>query len=93
MTLLFEKMLGFVMVLTRISAFFMVLPVFGWKAIPVRIKVGLTVLVAIFFSAITPLAHEVKRVSVLEAILLIANEAAYGLDGLGYGPDFGSIDR
>ena len=79
MTLVFEKMLGFVMVLTRISAFFMVLPVFGWKAIPVRIKVGLTVLVAIFFSAITPLAHEVKRVSVLEAILLIANEAAYGL--------------
>jgi len=79
MTLLFEKMLGFVMVLTRISAFFMVLPVFGWRAIPVRIKVGLTVLVAIFFSAITPLAHELKRVSVLEAILLIANEAVYGL--------------
>jgi len=74
-----EKLLGFVMVLTRISAFFMVLPVFGWRAIPVRIKVGLTVLLAIFFSVITPLAIEPNRVSVLEAILLIANEATYGL--------------
>jgi len=79
MSLCVEILLGFVMVLTRISAFFLVLPVFGWKTIPVRIKVGLTVLLAIFFSAITPLAVEPKRVSVLEAVLLIANEAAYGL--------------
>jgi flagellar biosynthetic protein FliR len=79
MTLIVEKLLGFVMVLTRISAFFLVLPVFGWKTIPVRIKVGLTVLLAIFFSVITPLAVKPGRISVLEAILLIANEAAYGL--------------
>jgi flagellar biosynthetic protein FliR len=79
MALMIEKLLGFVMVLTRISAFFMVLPVFGWKSIPVRIKVALTVLVAVFFSVITPLAIEPKGVSVLEAILLIANEAVYGL--------------
>ncbi len=79
MALMVEKLLGFVMVLTRISAFFMVLPVFGWRAIPVRIKVGLTVLLAIFFSVITPLVIVPNRVSVLEAILLIANEATYGL--------------
>ncbi len=79
MALMVEKLLGFVMVLTRISAFFMVLPVFGWRTIPVRVKVGLTVLLAIFFSVITPLAIEPNRVSVLEAILLIANEATYGL--------------
>ena len=79
MALMIEKLLGFVMVLTRISAFFMVLPVFGWKSIPVRIKVALTVLVAVFFSVVTPLAIEPKGISVLEAILLIANEAVYGL--------------
>jgi flagellar biosynthetic protein FliR len=79
MTLIVEKLLGFVMVLTRISAFFLVLPVFGWKTIPVRIKVGLTVLLAIFFSVITPLAVKPGRISVLEAILLIANEAAYAV--------------
>jgi len=76
---MFEKLLAFAMVLTRISAFFLVLPVFGWKSIPVRIKVALTVLVAVFFSVITPWAIEPKRISVLEAVLLIANEATYGL--------------
>jgi flagellar biosynthetic protein FliR len=76
---MFEKLLAFAMVLTRISAFFLVLPVFGWKSIPVRIKVALIVLVAVFFSVVTPLAAEPEGVSVLEAILLIANEATYGL--------------
>ena len=78
MTLMVEILLGFVMVLTRISAFFLVLPVFGWKTIPVRIKVGLIVLISVFFSFITPLAIQPKNVSVLEAILLLANEATYG---------------
>jgi len=79
MELMIEKLLGFVMVLTRISAFFIVLPVFGWKSIPARIKVAITVLLTIFFSMITPLAINSREVSVLEAILLLANEATYGL--------------
>ena len=57
----------------------MVLPVFGWKTIPVRIKVGLTVLLAVFFSIVTPLAIDPNSVSVVKAILLIVNEATYGL--------------
>ena len=79
MELIIEKLLGFVMVLTRISAFFLVLPVFGWKRIPVRIKVATTVLMAIFFSMITPFAIDASQVSSLEAGLLISNEALYGL--------------
>ncbi len=79
MELMTEKLLGFVLVLTRISAFFLVLPVFGWKSIPVRIKVAMTMLMAIFFSMITPLSIDPRRVSVLEAILLVADEAIYGL--------------
>ena len=79
MALMIEKLLGFVMVLTRISAFFMVLPVFGWKSIPARIKVAMTVLLAIFFSTIIPVPVLAGRVSTAEAVLLIANEATYGL--------------
>jgi len=79
MSLMIEKLLGFVMVLTRISAFFLVLPVFGWKSIPVRIKVAMMVLLAIFFSMITPLPLDAGRISALEAVLLIAHEATYGL--------------
>jgi flagellar biosynthetic protein FliR len=79
MELIIEKLLCFMMVLTRISAFFLVLPVFGWNAIPVRIRVAVTILMAIFFSMITQSPIDAKQVSALEAILLIANEATYGL--------------
>ncbi|MHC4571761.1 MAG: flagellar biosynthetic protein FliR [Planctomycetota bacterium] len=79
MELMIEKLLGFAMVLTRISAFFIVLPVFGWKSIPVRIRVALTILLTIFFSMITPSVIEPGQVSILKAVLLMANEATYGL--------------
>jgi flagellar biosynthetic protein FliR len=79
MALMIEKLLGFAMVLTRISAFFLVLPVFGWKNIPVRIKVAMTVLLTVFFTMITPLPLDSRQVSTVEVILLMANEATYGL--------------
>ena len=79
MELMIEKLLGFVMVLTRISAFFLIIPVFGWNSIPIRIKVAITVLMAIFFSMITPVPVVAGRISNAEAILFIANEATYGL--------------
>jgi len=78
MELINERLLGFVMVLTRISAFFLILPVFGWTSIPVRIKVAMTILVTVFFSMIIPIPVS-KQVSVVESILLLANEATYGL--------------
>lgn len=79
MELMIEKLLGFVMVLTRVSAFFMILPVFGWKAIPIRIKVATALLTAVFFSAVAALPVDATRVSALEAVLLLSNEATYGL--------------
>jgi flagellar biosynthetic protein FliR len=79
MELMIEKLLGFVMVLTRISAFFIILPVFGWKSIPVRIKVAITVFLAIFFSMIIHVPVKAGKISSIEAILLLANEATYGL--------------
>jgi flagellar biosynthetic protein FliR len=74
-----ERLLGFALVLTRISAFFLVLPVFGWKAIPVQIKVAATVLLSLFFCLVTPLGVDPTQVSTLETVLLLANEAVYGL--------------
>lgn len=79
MPLMIEKMLGFVMMLTRISAFFLVAPVFSWKSIPIRVKVGMTVLMSIFFLLTKPFNINSSQVSVVEAILLISNEAIYGL--------------
>lgn len=74
-----EKLLGFFMVLTRISAFFVVVPVFSYVSIPARIKVSLTILLAIFFSMVTPIPLAPKQASMPEAVLLIINEGTYGL--------------
>ncbi len=74
-----ETLLGFSLVLTRISAFFLILPVFGWQTIPVRVKVAATVVLSVFFAAVVPLGIDVTEVSSLKALLLLASEATYGL--------------
>jgi flagellar biosynthetic protein FliR len=79
MDVMIEKLLGFVMVLTRISAFFLIAPVFSWKSIPGKVKVAMIVLLVIFFSTATPFAVNSGQVSPLEAVLFLSNEAIYGL--------------
>lgn len=74
-----ETLLGFSLVLTRISAFFLILPVFGWQTIPVRVKVAATVVLSVFFAAVVPLGIDAAEVSSLKALLLLASEATYGL--------------
>lgn len=74
-----ETLLGFTLVLTRISAFFLILPVFGWQTIPVQVKVAATVLLSVFFATIVPISVEISEISTLKAILLLAGEATYGL--------------
>ena len=78
MELMIGKLLGFALVLTRISAFFLVVPVFGWKTIPARVKVAMTMLMAVFFSLIAPSAINAGQVSIVEAVLLMTYEATYG---------------
>ncbi len=71
-------LLGFVLVLTRMSAFFLVVPVFSWKTIPVRVKVAIVLLLSVFFSTTVPSAVNSRQISSLEAVLLISNEAIFG---------------
>lgn len=78
MELMIEKLLGFALVMTRISAFLLVVPVFGWKSIPVRIKVSVTLLLAVFFCTTGRASVEAKQISAIEAVLLLSNEATYG---------------
>jgi flagellar biosynthetic protein FliR len=72
-------LLGFALVLTRISSFLLVLPVFGWNGLPVQIKAALAVVLSLFFCAVTPLGIDPARVSPLGAVTLLAGEAVYGL--------------
>ena len=71
-------LLGFALILTRISAFLLVLPVFGWQTVPIRLKAALAIFLSLFFYAVTPRGAP-PDVSVLAAIILLAGEAAYGL--------------
>ena len=78
-TVLVEKLLGFAMVLTRISAFFLIVPVFGWESIPMTIKVAGTLLLSFFFTLTNPPAVTAEQASALQAMLLLGGEATYGL--------------
>ncbi len=77
--IIIEKLLSFAMVMTRISAFFLIVPVFGSPSIPVTIKVGTTILLSIFLSLINPTIAAAHQASAIQAILLLASEATYGL--------------
>ena len=79
MDFMIAKLFGFVMVATRISTFFLLAPVFSWKAVPVRVKVATTVFISIFFTMISPSAVKATDISPMRAVLFLANEATYGL--------------
>jgi flagellar biosynthetic protein FliR len=73
------ELLGFAMVLTRLSVFFIVAPIFSWQTIPPVIKITIVLFLTIFFSVNAPLELNAGKVSLIEAILLLSNEAVYGL--------------
>ncbi len=79
MDFLIVKLLGFTMILTRISAFFLVIPFFSWRTVPVRIRAAMALLLAVFFSMITRVPVNPEGVGVLRAVLYLAHEAIYGL--------------
>jgi flagellar biosynthetic protein FliR len=72
-------LLGFALVLTRISSFLLVLPVFGSKGLPVQIKAAVAVFLSLFFCSTAPLGVDPARIGILQAIVLLAGEAVYGL--------------
>lgn len=72
------KVLGFVIVLTRISLFLAMVPIFGSRTISIRIKASIVLLTSIFFSIFMPTVVHLETLTVLQAVLLIASEAIYG---------------
>lgn len=73
-----DKLLAFFLVLTRISAFMILVPVFSLESIPVRFKAVFMMLISIFFAYINPVRIS-ANISVFEIVLLLCGEATYGL--------------
>jgi len=76
---MFSSLLGLALILTRVSTFILVLPVFGWQAIPVHVKATIAVILSLFFCACRPLAVTPTEISSAMAMVLLAGEAIYGL--------------
>lgn len=71
--------MGFVLILTRIGAFFAASPLFSWQAIPIQSKVTIALILAAFFAAMTPFPAETATLNVAEVTVRIADETFYGL--------------
>lgn len=74
-----NTLLGFVLILTRTSAFLLIIPVFSRQMLPLRIRLAVAILLSLFLAMVHPVGPQVADQTWLEAVLLIANEALYGL--------------
>lgn len=74
-----EWLVVFALVVTRVSAFVLILPVFGWPAIPVLLRVASVVMLSVFYTAYSPVAIVAGQVSGATLVWLMVNEATYGL--------------
>ncbi len=76
-------LLPFMLVLARVTAFFAVLPLFGWSMIPMRVRVLMALLITIFFAGIVPMPPiATTDTSWLTAMTMMVRELICGL-GLG----------
>lgn len=74
-----NTLLGFLLVLTRIGGFFAASPVFGWTSTPPQTKAAIAMLLAVFFSAITPYTPPTASPDVLQIVIWTVAEAVYGI--------------
>jgi flagellar biosynthetic protein FliR len=77
--ILSSYLVGFSLIMTRLSGFFLFLPVFSWKAVPMRLRVATVVLLSICFTIWTGYQPVVTSMNVVQMILLLLQEATYGL--------------
>jgi flagellar biosynthetic protein FliR len=83
MDFLTERLIVFILVASRIGAFFFSAPVFSWRAVHTQAKVAIAVLISLFFTGLIHYPPVSSAPSYLEMSLMIANEVLYGL-ALGY---------
>ncbi len=70
-------LLPFALVLARTAAFVAVLPIFGWRALSTTVRIGIALLLTIFFGFITPAAVIAEKIQWLSAILLLTQEIVW----------------
>lgn len=79
MELLHGKLLGFVLILSRLGAFFFTAPIFSWQVMTPQLKVAVVVVLSLFFSALVPCSYNTEDPGLIQITILIAEEIIYGL--------------
>ena len=71
--------LPFALLLARIAAFFTVLPLFSWRALPMRLRASLAILTTVFFAMVRPVPIDAAQVGWMQTALLLVQEILHGL--------------
>lgn len=75
-----QPLLPFMTLLARNTAFLMVLPIFGWRALPARVKMAVALLLTVFIAKIVPPSPAVAAGGQWTSItLLLLGETVCGL--------------
>jgi flagellar biosynthesis protein FliR len=72
-------LMPFILILGRVTAFFMTAPLFSWQALPMVIRSGIALVVSIFLAYVTPPAAIPDGGHWLAATLLLVGEVMCGL--------------
>ena len=73
------RIVPFVLILGRVSAFFAVLPVYGTKGLPMRVRAGLALVLSGVFAAVLPMPAGVLSESWLANGLVLTREILTGI--------------
>ncbi len=73
------KLLGYIVILTRVSAFMVSAPIFNWKTVPVRVKIYIALFTTIFFAMILPGPVLPATGAGVYIIFLLVSEVVYGI--------------
>ena len=77
---LLVRVLPYMMLLGRVSAFVAVLPIFSWQVVPMIVRAGIAVLMTVFFGYILPLPQAgAAQGHWLAASVLVVGEIVIGL--------------
>jgi flagellar biosynthetic protein FliR len=79
--------LPYALLLARISAFFAVLPVFGWQTVPMTVRAGIALVVTVFFAYHATPTFGPMQAHWLSAVVLLVGEVICGL-ALGLAANF-----
>jgi flagellar biosynthetic protein FliR len=70
---------AFLLVLTRIGAFFATAPVFSWRAVPNTLKVVITIGISLFYAAFLTKSPAPPHLDIVQMTILTGQEALYGI--------------